>query len=353
MMSDTLPVIVLGASGYVGGEFLRLVHGHPRLDLVAAVARRHAGTSVATLFPHLATAYPDTELVTTDTMAERLTPSVPHVLLAAAPHVDSAALIDGVLGLAAARDCPLTVIDTSADFRFRDQVRYQQIHGVEHGAPELLDRFTCALPELTPETPAGHIAHPGCFTTATVLATAPLIAGGLATGDIYVSAVTGSTGSGRSPSATTHHPERHGGLRAYKPLVHRHQPEMEELLGRLGDAVRVHFVPHSGPFARGIHVTVHARLRTPLTGTRLRARMGEFYASQPLVQVEDDPPRLKDVVGSHGCRLSAAVDGQHAVVMGVIDNLVRGAAGGALQWLNRKSGWPATLGLDTPAMGWN
>jgi N-acetyl-gamma-glutamyl-phosphate reductase len=248
------------------------------------------------------------------------------------------------------------LVDLSADFRLGDAALHERIYGAPHDAPARLPGFTCALPDLEHVTPPGPIAHPGCFTTAVTLAIAPLVALDLAEPSFFASAVTGSTGSGRTPSPATHHPDRHANFRAYNPLAHRHAPEMEMLAARAAssaDAVRVLFTPHSGPFARGIHATVHARLLHEVDAERLAAAMAGFYAHTPFVHVTASPPALSEVVGTNRARLGVAVRDRDAVVFSAIDNLTKGASGGALQWMNRLCGLDETAGLLLPGLGWS
>jgi N-acetyl-gamma-glutamyl-phosphate reductase common form len=346
-----IPAFVLGATGYVGGELLRLLAAHPRFVLAAAVSSSSAGTPVAEVFPHLALMWPEARFASMAEAESRLAGRGPLAVFAALPHGESAARIACLLELAP----EARVVDISADFRLRDPALHARIYGRAHGAPGLLDRFFCGLPELEAGVPGPLVAHPGCFTTAVTLAAAPLVAEGLVEPRIHVSAVTGSTGSGREPGPATHHPERHGNYRAYSPLAHRHEFEMRELLRRAtrGAEVDVAFVPHSGPFARGIHATVHARLQRPVSAAELREACRAFYAGAPFVQVLEAPPALKTVVGSNRALLGVAARGDTAVVLSVIDNLTKGAAGGAIQWMNRLFGLPETAGLLSPALGWS
>ena len=343
---------VLGATGYVGGEFLRLIAAHPVFDCVAAVSGSAAGTPVAATFPHLGPAYGDTVFAARDGWFDRVDAGSELAVFSAAPHGASAAMIASLIDAADARNIDLHVVDASADFRFADAASWESVYGQAHGAPTLTDRFASGLPEHVADVPADHIGHPGCFATAILLASLPLVGTGIVDDALFAAAITGSTGSGRSPLAGTHHPERHSNLYAYKPLAHRHAPEVEALLtAATGRPARLAFVPHSGPFARGIHATVTARLRDG-DATRLRAAFDTAYADAPFVTVVDGTPRLKDVVASNHARIGIAVDGDTAVVLCVIDNLLKGAAGGALQWMNRLWGLDETTGLDAPAPAW-
>jgi N-acetyl-gamma-glutamyl-phosphate reductase len=295
----------------------------------------------------------DQTFVTQAELAAQLTgPEV--ALFSAAPHVVSAGVVATLLKAAAAAGSKATVVDVSSDFRFRDAADFQAVYQQPHGAPELLPQFVCALPEHLPGIPGRLVGHPGCFATSMLAGLVPLLKLGLADGPVYAAGVTGSTGAGRSPIATTHHPERHSNLFAYNALRHRHTPEVVKICQQLtGVAPELNFVPHSGPFARGIHLTLQTRLATDQTADRLRDAFAGFYAGQEFVRVVDGAPRLKDVVGSNYCHIGVSVSGHRSVaVLVTIDNLVKGAAGGAVQWMNRLLGMPESAGLTAPAIGW-
>lgn len=352
-MSAAIPTAVIGAGGYVGGELLRLVAGHPHFDLEVAVSDSAAGKPVGSVFRHLATALADHEFVAQNDWFDRVAPGSDLALFSAAPHGASAAMLADVLSACEQKSVNVHVVDSSADFRFASQADWEAIYGQPHGAPQLLDRFTCALPEHTDSIETAHVGHPGCFATASTLAVVPLVRSGLVEPDVFVSGITGSTGSGKTPVPGTHHPERNSNLYAYKPLAHRHAPEVEALAKRAGGrTTNVHFVPHSGPFARGIHVTVQAKAVGQVSADQVRDAFDELYADAPFVQVVTGTPRIKDVVASNQAHIGVASDGGTVVVMAVIDNLVKGAAGGAVQWMNRLWGLPETAGLEMPAPGW-
>ena len=344
-------VAILGGSGYVSGELARLIAGHPAVKLAAVSSTSLAGHSLADRFPNLAGCLETTRFVTPDELTAQVADGALDGLFCAAPHGAAAGLLGDLLS--GPGGSALAVVDASADFRFRDALRYETVYGHPHGAPQLIDRFGCAVPEHLAEAPGKWMAHPGCFATATLLAVVPLLQSGLAEPDFYVAGVTGSTGSGNKPTATTHHPERHSNLFAYRPLRHRHAPEMEALAeAASATAARIRFVPHSGPFARGIHVTVQGRLRRGTNAEGLRASLASAYESSPFVEVIDTEPRIKDVVGSNRARIGVATDGDSYAVMCVIDNLVKGAAGGALQWMNRLLELDESLGLNLPGPAW-
>jgi N-acetyl-gamma-glutamyl-phosphate reductase common form len=351
-MNARIPAVVLGGTGYVAGELLRLLAGHPSLSLAAVSSESRAGQPVAATFPNLAQAWPDTRFCDEAGLETAVRDGRVRALFCAAPHGAAAARIDALLDTAAAAGAPLTVVDASADFRFRDAAAYRRVYGHPHPCPARLAEFASALPEHVSGCPAPHVGHPGCFVTSVLLGIVPLLAAGLAEPEFFVSAVTGSTGVGRKLGETTHHPERHGNMFAYQPLIHRHRPEIEQLAAEAAAPCKVHFVPHSGAWARGIHATIHGRLAAGADATALRAALDAAYAGSPFVEVLDTPPRIKDVAGSNRARLAVAADGEAFVVMSVIDNLVKGAAGGALQWMNRLLDLPEDAGLRQPGPAW-
>ena len=350
-MSGTIPAVVLGASGYVGGELLRLVAAHPEFELAAAVSGSASGKPIATEFPHLSQVLAGHAFTAPGEWLDKLEAGSKLALFSAAPHGASAGVIASALESLAARNIAAHVVDSSADFRYATREGYEDVYGTAHGAPALLPEFACALPEHTDDVATAHVGHPGCFATATLLAAVPLIRSGLSEAEVFVSGVTGSTGSGKSPQAGTHHPVRNSNLYAYKPLAHRHAPEVAALAeAASGRPTRVHFVPHSGPFARGIHITLQAR--ASIAESELRDIYEKAYENAPFVEVVAGTPRLKNVVASNMCHVSVASDGDSVVVMSAIDNLMKGAAGGAVQWMNRLWDLPETAGLTAAAPGW-
>jgi N-acetyl-gamma-glutamyl-phosphate reductase common form len=352
-MNATWPVIVLGGSGYVSGELLRLIALHPRLELACAVSTSQAGEAIATSFPHLAPAYPEQTFVSFEAAAAALARAPHWVVLSAAPHGASAALIDQLLTAGEALGVTMTAVDASADFRFGDGELFAQIYGHPHPAPARLGQFRCAVPEHLAELDTPHAAQPGCFATAMLLGIVPLLAADLTEPQFFVSGVTGSTGAGRIPTETTHHPVRHSNLFAYQPLRHRHAPEVQTLArSATGVDIRLSFVPHSGPLARGIHATIFARAKSAFGSAQALEAFKEFYRDAAFVRVQSTPPRVKDVVGSNYASLSVSAERDTVVVCCVIDNLIKGAAGGAMQWVNRLLGLTDTEGLTSTATGW-
>jgi N-acetyl-gamma-glutamyl-phosphate reductase common form len=352
-MSAPIPAVVLGGTGYVAGELLRLLAAHPHFRLAAVMSESAPGEAVAAAFPHLASAYPG-ERFRSQSEVQGLLCEAPHsALFCAAPHGVSATLIDALLSGSERAGTAPRVVDISADFRYRTPEAYQAVYRHAHGAPARLAQFSCAVPEQLGELTTAHVAHPGCFATAMLLAAVPLLAAGLVAPTLFVSGVTGSTGAGRKPIPGTHHPLRHGDLYSYSALAHRHVPEVSACAeAASGVAAHFAFVPHSGPFARGIHVTLQAHLTRALDTAQLLERLRAYYAGKPFVRVLDEAPRVKDVAGSNYAHLSAAVSGDTVAVLCAIDNLNKGAAGGAMQWMNRLFALPESAGLTAPAPGW-
>ena len=352
-MSTRTPAIVLGGTGYVAGELLRLIAGHPRLELAAVSSDSQPGAPVAEAFPHLRNAYPQLKFASLDEVDAILRGTPQSALFCAAPHGAAAGIIDRLLKTAQISGTRTHCVDISADFRYSSAAAYEAVYKHAHGAPARIAEFTCAVPEHLPASPTPHVSHPGCFATATLLASVPLLALGLTDARLFVTGITGSTGSGRKPTDGTHHPQRHSDLYTYGALSHRHVPEIVACAkSATGVEAEFNFVPHSGPFARGIHVTVQASLKKPLGSAQALEALASYYDHCPFVRVGDSPPRVKDVAASTFANLSAVTNGRSIAVMSVLDNLNKGAAGGAMQWMNRLLGFEEITGLTSPAPGW-
>jgi N-acetyl-gamma-glutamyl-phosphate reductase len=350
--TTSIPTIVLGGSGYVAGEFLRLIASHPCLALSGVVSSSQAGEPVAKTFPHLAPTFPTEQFVSLDAVVDRLNTAPKWLLLSAAPHGAAAGLIDKLLIAAAAAGVEVVVVDASADFRFAEAAAYAAVYGHEHPAPARLPEFTCAVPEHLATIDTPHAAHPGCFATTMLLGMVPLASLGIAD-EFFVSAVTGSTGAGRTPRDTTHHPLRQSNLFAYQALKHRHDPEVRSLVkAATGRDVKLGFVPHSGPFARGIHATIFVHAKERVSQAQVNDALREFYKGSAFVRVDSEPPKMKDIAATNYAALHAIVQGDTIVVCSVTDNLLKGAAGGSMQWANRLLGFPESMGLTAPAAGW-
>lgn len=332
-----VPVGVVGASGFLGGELIRLLASHPAVELTMLCGARSAGERIAALRPSL-TALPHVvEAVDATALAARC-----EVVFCAMPHGESAALTADLL----AAHRTVRVIDLGSDFRLRDAAAYPRYYGRAHPHPELLDQAFYALPELTgpaPET-SRIVANPGCFATAMALGVTPLASALRSGARVAISGVTGSSGSGAALSPRVHHALRLTNISAYKPLAHQHLGELRQTLREVaGHEVAVDFVPHSGPMARGIHLTILLR-REELEGDAL-ALLQAAYAESPLVEVRQGPVAMGGLLGSCRAEIGVAQDDEATVVFVAIDNLLKGGSGQAVQNLNLWLGLEETMGL--------
>ncbi len=334
---------VVGASGYLGAELLRLLAGHPDLDVVALQGETSAGSAIGTIYPGLGAAYPDL-LVTGFDESELAGCDVVFVAL---PSGSSQRVVPGLV------ESARLVVDLGADFRLRDAAAYPRWYGFEHAAPELLAEAAYGLPELFRDEleSARLIASPGCYVTAASLALAPLTAAGLVDpGGVIVDGASGTSGAGRSPTAGTHHGAVNESFSAYKLLEHRHTPEIEQVIG-----ATVLFTPHLAPMTRGILVTCYARLASgaaePTTASLVEL-LADSYAGEEFVHVGQEPPATRQTLGTNNVMLTARYDGRtgHVLVLAALDNLTKGGSGQALQAANVALGLDETLGLPRVAL---
>lgn len=352
MKDRPIPLVLVGAGGLLAGELVRLLEHHPRLRLAAAV-RRTGGTSLRAAHPHLAFDAPVIELdQALDVLAMGLADG-PVALVLALPHGQAAATwleLEAELGDAAESLC---VVDLSADFRLRDKDLWKRWYGADHPAPEQLARWTYGLPEWNGEAlrETMRIAAPGCFATALQLAVLPAARAGALdfAQPLVLHAVTGSSGSGNEPKPGTHHPHRHGNLWAYSLEGHRHEAELRQAVPA---AQRIVFVPHSGPFARGIHLTAALPLTHDLDDEDVHELFHEAYVEAPFVEVlREGAPDLRRVVGSNRVAIGVRARDRVLTVLVTLDNIVKGGSGQALQCLNLALGCPETAGLPRIGMG--
>jgi N-acetyl-gamma-glutamyl-phosphate reductase len=326
-------VLVAGASGFTGALAARIVWGHPRLRLAAATSRGDAGRRLDSLYPRYRVPIELTELDLGDLGGiDAAIVAYPHG--AAAPTV------------AALRKQGVFVVDLSADFRLRDMETYRRWYG-EHGAPELFGEAVYGLTELYRDELRGAelVATPGCYPTAAVLALAPLAEKGLLA-EVYVAAMQGTSGYGRSSDDTVHFTAMTENAFPYKVEGHRHRPEMEQELAALGSPAPVAFVPHLLPLDQGELATCFARTAEPVSREAVQALYRERYDGEPFVRVLDGPPDLRSVRDSNECHIYASVpEGGQLTVFSAIDNLWKGASGQGVQNLNLMLGLPETEGL--------
>jgi LysW-gamma-L-alpha-aminoadipyl-6-phosphate/LysW-L-glutamyl-5-phosphate reductase len=331
---------VIGGSGYIGGELIRLLLGHPNVELTAVTSGRLAGRPVDNAHPNL-------RGLATLTFTPHGSVGNPDVLLLAGPHRETMGGMRDALRLAK------LVIDLSADFRLRDPVVYARHYGIQHAEPALLGSFTAGLPELHREElrSADRISVPGCMATAGILALAPLAP--LLRGPVYIDARCGSSGSGTTVGAASQHAERSGAMRVFAPAGHRHEAEIEQATG-----LTVHMSATGVEAVRGIQLLCRASLAPGVREPEIRAAYRAAYQAEPFVRVVAHRrgtyryPEPKILLGSNFCDVGFALagDGGRVTVIAALDNLVKGGAGNAVQCLNVRFGWPERLGLEFPGL---
>jgi N-acetyl-gamma-glutamyl-phosphate reductase len=348
---DVTSIGIIGASGYTGAELLRLCARHPQLDVAFATGDSQAGNLVTDLYPALAAVYGDRRFDAYGAVLSDGRLDDVELVFLGLPHGASQALVPQLL-----KRVPF-VIDLAADFRLKDPSLYPTWYHAEHAVPELLEQFAYGLPELFRPALLGAkaIAVPGCHVTAAALVLAPFVRAGLIepTG-IVVNTATGVSGAGRGPKANTQFCAVDEDIVAYGLLDHRHTPEIEQNLSfaadgtPLGTAAQVIFTPHLAPMNRGILATCHARPTGTLTTTDALAVLREAYADEPFVVVDERPPSTKATLGSNCVHVSARVDPRTGWFLGLsaLDNLTKGASGGAIQCANLALGIDETTGLD-------
>jgi N-acetyl-gamma-glutamyl-phosphate reductase len=332
---------IINVTGFAGMEAARILHRHPEVELVAATGRSLAGQRLGEAFPHLARGYPG--LVITDSIEEDV-----DVVFSAMPTAESAAACAPFVARG------IAVIDIAADFRLRDPAAFQQWFGKPHPAPELLGQAVYGLPELHASAirESRLVANPGCYPSASILALAPAMAAGLIGGPIIVDAKSGISGAGRGSGGGFNYSNVNEDVSAYKVEGHNHQPEIVQELGRLteGGDPAVTFVPHLVPMTRGILATCYAPLARGVSRNELVELYREFYAKAPFTHWSNQPPHTKDTLASNLCLVHATMQGDMLVAMGAIDNLVKGAAGQAIENMNLMCGVPQDMGLEALAV---
>jgi N-acetyl-gamma-glutamyl-phosphate reductase common form len=333
-----LKVGIFGGSGYGGAELLRLLLMHPQVEIALVTANEHAGKAVGEVHRNL---YGLTDLRFTLAPEELESLSNLDFVFLSLPHGQA---LDIVPRLPEG----LKVIDLSGDFRLRDRAVFEKFYGREHTAMQMQEGFVYGLTETNREAirQATRISNPGCFATATLLGLAPLIANNLINGRVIVDAKTGSSGSGAKAAANTHHPQRMNSFYAYKPFTHQHVPEIEQELRAVGDFTNeLVFMTHSLPVARGIFASIYVEAKKEMTADDVQAVYKEFYKDSFFVRLMAGSPDINWVKTTNFCDIGTAARGRNLVVFSAIDNLVKGAAGQAVQNMNLMAGLDEKLGL--------
>jgi N-acetyl-gamma-glutamyl-phosphate reductase len=332
-------IAILGATGYTALELIRLLLRHPEARITTVTSRQEGRPPIATVHPSL--------VGRLDLPLEDLDPAAvasrASCVFSCLPHCASADVVPALL------DAGATVIDFSADYRLDDVATYREWYGHEHPDPDRLGRVVYGLPELFRSRIRGSslVANPGCYATSAILPLAPLLSAGLVQpDDIIVDAKSGVSGAGRTPKLTTHFPECNESLSPYNVGRHRHTPEIEQVIGRhAGRRPEVIFTPQLAPMDRGILTTIYARPVRPLREDEPLEVLREAYAAEPFVRVVEHLPATKDVVQTNFCDITARVVRGRLILIAVLDNLVKGASGAAVQNFNCLHGWPESSGL--------
>jgi len=337
---------IINVTGYAGVELARLLHQHPEVELTSVSGRSAAGQKLGTVFPHLASI---------DLTIEAELGEV-DLAFSAMPHKESAKQVVPLL------EGGTKVVDISADFRLKEAGDYLAWYGVTHPAPQLLKQAVYGLPELyRPQLVSAQlVANPGCYPTSAILALAPVVKAGLIEPEIIIDSKSGLSGAGRTTSLGTHYSEANEDVTAYGLEGHRHLPEIvQELkLLRPQQSPSVTFVPHLIPMTRGILTTCYAKLSQGKVAAdkkgeeELRQLYRDFYQDKPFVRVVEEPPHTKQTWGSNFCLIYPTIDQRtgRLVVISCIDNLVKGAAGQAVQNMNLMLGLHEVVGLQAPAI---
>jgi N-acetyl-gamma-glutamyl-phosphate reductase len=338
-----MKVGIVGASGYTGQELMRILTRHPNVEVVCVTSQRFAGEAVGTIFPSFrGVSDLSFRKLSVDEIAREA-----DFIFTALPHGTAMDVVAPCIKKGK------RVVDLSADFRLKDAALYERWYG-KHSCPELLSEAVYGLTELYREKikKAQLVANPGCYPTASILALAPLLeAGVIAPTGIVIDAKSGVSGAGRSPAFTNLYCEAAEGLQAYKVAQHRHLPEMaQELSARAGGPVTPLFVPHLIPINRGILSTIYARPRDSISTAEAAGVYQRRYSTEPFIRPchPGTFPSTRDVRGSNYCDLGVMVDATSGqlIAVSVIDNLVKGAAGQAVQNMNIMSGFSETKGLS-------
>ncbi len=335
--SEKINVGIVGASGFTGAELLRLIAQHPNFEIRVATGDSMAGRRAADLYPSLEVAYPDLVFSEFDPST---TDGLDLVFLGL-PHEASMGLAPSLIGSVGC------VVDLSAAYRLKDASAYPAFYGFEHTQPNLLAEAVFGLPELHRKewADARLVATPGCHVTAATLALRPLVEAGLIeSSGVIVNTVTGITGAGRKPTETNVYTNIDSNAAAYGLVSHRHTPEMEQEIG-----VELIFTPHLIPMSRGLLATCYAQPAGACSVGDVREAQRAFFDGEPFVAVLDNPPATKSVLGSNAAHVSATYDERTGTVIAMcaIDNLTKGASGGAIQAANIALGLDESAGLAT------
>lgn len=338
MTKPKIKIAIFGGSGYGGSELLRILLFHPNAEIMLVTANEHAGKAVSDVHRNLNGL---TGLGFEKAPEDLAGLSDIDLVFFGLPHGQALEMVPQL-------PKSVKVIDLSGDFRIDDPDVFKEFYKLDHSAVELQKEFVYGLTETNREAirTAQYIANPGCFATATLLALAPMVKSGLLTGKIVVDAKTGSSGSGAKPAANTHHPQRMNSFYAYKPFTHQHVPEIEQHLRAVGDFNSDFvFMTHSLPVSRGIFASCYLETIVNLTNEDALNLYKHFYEESFFVRLAEGSPDINWVKNTNSCDISVHTSGKNIVVFSAIDNLVKGAAGQAVQNMNLMFGLDEKTGL--------
>jgi N-acetyl-gamma-glutamyl-phosphate reductase len=331
-------IAIFGGSGYGGAELLRILLLHPNAEIRFVTANEHAGKAVSEVHRNL--------LGLTDLRFTKAPEDLAGLVdldcvLFALPHGQAMEIAPRV-------PANVKVVDLSGDFRLRDAAVFAQHYGREQTAMDAQAEFVYGLTETNRDVikTARRVANPGCFATATLLGLAPLVANNLLSCRVIVDAKTGSSGSGAKPAANTHHPQRSNSFYAYKPFTHQHVPEIEQELKSIGDwSNELVFMTHSLPVSRGIFASIYTEMKQEISAADARAMFADFYRDSFFVRLVEGSPDINWVKTTNFCDIGFAARGRQLVIFTALDNLVKGAAGQAVQNMNLMFGLEEQTGL--------
>lgn len=347
---DNIGVAVIGGTGYGAGELLRLFTMHDKIELVSCVSSSVAGEEIAKHHPHLNGFYPGV-CFSSEIDFDKLSSFKKSVVFSALPHNTSSNIISSIFSELEKRGIKL--VDLSGDFRLENLELHKYYYPDSLSDKELRKKFVYGLPELNKEKikSANYVANVGCLASACSLAVLPININEISSSVVF-DAKTGSSGAGKGPSASLHHPQRASEFNAYKVLEHRHEPEILQTLGDAkGEILKTFFVPHLIPVSRGIYVTAYLELKKEESREDLFKRYESYYKDSPFIRLVKDTPKLGNVVGTNFCDISIVVRKKQVVLLLALDNLVKGAAGVAIENMNLMCGLEQTHGLMQPALG--
>lgn len=337
----TFRVGVIGGTGYTGSELSRILCVHPGVELAALTSRQNAGTKVSNVHTHLK-GYTDlvfTEKISDTKDLDLVFVATPHgVAMSEVPALDEAGM---------------KVIDLSGDYRLKNPGIYETWYGHKHTDQDRIGKFVYGLPELFRDEIKGAnlVANPGCYATAAIIACAPIMKSHLVDGQVFIDGKSGTSGAGMVPSPRLHHPTCGESVIPYSVGTHRHTPEIMQVVNEFsGETSNITFVPHLVPIVRGIIASCYFRLRNDTDPEKVNKVYESQYGKEPFVHFVKEPS-IRAVVGSNHAHVAASTMGNNVVSFGVLDNLVKGASGQAVQCMNLMLGLDETEGLNTPGLG--